>query len=71
MKENGGSEPDEYGFPKGAKFRVLDLRQDHEKEIKDLADYIIVDAEGQESFKVDIPRVSLEYQELTTNMYND
>ena len=26
LKEEGGSDPDEFGYPKGAKFRVLDLR---------------------------------------------
>ena len=71
LKEEGGSDPDEFGYPKGAKFRVLDLRQEHEKEIKDLADYILVDTESEESVKVEIPRHSLEYAELTTNMYDD
>ena len=26
LKEEGGLEPDGFGYPKGAKFRVLDLR---------------------------------------------
>ena len=46
LKEENGSELDEFGFPRGAKFRVLDLRMPHEKEIKDLRDSIDVHTEG-------------------------
>ena len=47
LKEENALKPDEFGFPSGAKFRVLDLRMPHEKEIKDLRDSIVVvDPEG-------------------------
>ena len=73
LKEEDGCELDEFGFPKGAKFRVLDLRQPHEKEVKDLCDSILVytDSESDSGTTVEVPRVSLEYTELTTNMYDD
>ena len=73
LKEGNGSELDEFGFPRGAKFRVLDLRLPHEKEVLDMRDSIVVYTEGQDATgtTVQIPRYSLDYAELTTNMYDD
>ena len=42
-------EPDPFGFPRGAKFRVFDLRDDHEKEIRDLVDTLTVTDEAGQS----------------------
>ena len=64
-------EPDAFGFPRGAKFRVFDLRADHEKEIKDLAETITVTDEAGQTQSIEIPRVNLEYLKLTTNMYDE
>ena len=52
---------DPFGFPRGAKFRVFDLRSEHEKEIRDLAKTITVTDESGEQETIEIPRVNLEY----------
>ena len=48
LKEENGSKLDEFGFPRGAKFRVLDLRMPHEKEVLDMRDSIVVHTEGED-----------------------
>ena len=53
--------PDPFGFPRGAKFRVFDLRAEHEKEIKDLAKAITVTDKAGDITSIEIPRVNLEY----------
>ena len=52
---------------------MLDLRMLHEKEVLDMRDSIVVYTEGEDDTgtTVQIPRYSLEYPELTTNMYDD
>ena len=62
---------DPFGFPKGANFRVFDLRSEHEKEIRDLAKTITVTSEAGAQESIEIPRVDLEYHKLTTNMYDE
>lgn len=64
-------DPDPFGFPRGAKFRVFDLRAEHEKEIRDLAKTITVTDTAGDIATIEIPRVNLEYQKLTTNMYDE
>ena len=61
MKEENGMDSDPFGFPRGAKFRVFDLRSEHEKEIRDLAETITVTDESGEQETIEIPRVNLEY----------
>ena len=52
---------------------MLDIRMPHEKEVLDMRDSIVVHTEGdnETGTTVQIPRYSLEYAELTTNMYDD
>ena len=64
-------DPDPFGFPRGAKFRVFDLRAEHEKEIRDLAKTITMNDSVGDIVTIEIPRVNLEYQKLTTNMYDE
>ena len=64
-------DPDPFGFPRGAKFRVFDLRAEHEKEIRDLTKTITMNDSVGDIVTIEIPRVNLEYQKLTTNMYDE
>ena len=64
-------DPDPFGFPRGAKFRVFDLRAEHEKEIRDLTKTITMTDSVGDIVTIEIPRVNLEYQKLTTNMYDE